>query len=66
MRSRTISTGINPLVPRRHIDEKGFKLGLWVMYQRDRYRAGELAEACIAALESLLGWIGMKTSCKSL
>jgi hypothetical protein len=47
----------NPLVPRRYIDQKGFKLGLWVMYQRDRYRTGKLAAARIAVLESLPGWV---------
>jgi hypothetical protein len=47
----------HPLVPRRYTDKQGFKLGLWVMFQRGRYRKGKLAHTRIAALEDLPGWV---------
>jgi hypothetical protein len=46
----------NTLVPRRHIEEDGYKLGQWVMSQRERYKQKKLSAKRRRILEGLPLW----------
>jgi len=46
----------NALVPRRYVNKKGCKLGLWVMAQRQLHRQGRLHRSHQEALAGLPGW----------
>ena len=44
-------------VPRGYVGKDGYKLGLWVMWNRERYRQGGLSKKRKLALEQLPGWV---------
>jgi hypothetical protein len=44
-------------VPAKFADETGFKLGLWVVGRRQSFKAGELSQERVAALETMPGWM---------
>ena len=46
----------HPNAPRRYIAEDGYKLGLWVMEKRQRYKQGKLSREQKLALEKLRRW----------
>ena len=43
-------------VTRRYVDKDGYKLGLWVMFYRQRYKQERLSKERRLALERLPGW----------
>ncbi len=47
----------NARAPRRYIQKNGYKLGLWVMSQRQQYQQGRLPKRRQKALEQLPGWV---------
>ncbi|MGD9667848.1 MAG: Helicase associated domain protein [Hyphomicrobiaceae bacterium] len=44
-------------VPASHVDDTGFKLGDWVVNQRQAYRRGKLPAEKVGVLESIDGWV---------
>jgi len=47
----------NALVPRRYVQKNGYKLGLWVMAQRQLYQQKRLPKKRQRALEQLSDWV---------
>jgi hypothetical protein len=43
-------------VPRKHVEEDGYRLGQWVYEQEKLYRSGKLAEDRALRLASVPGW----------
>jgi superfamily II DNA or RNA helicase len=43
-------------VRRKHVEKDGFKLGLWVMWNRERYRQHRLSKERQRMLEQITGW----------
>jgi len=46
----------NANVPCKYVNEDGFKLGLWVMFQRQQYKQGKLSKERKLALQKLRTW----------
>ena len=47
----------NALVSRRYVQRNGYRLGLWVMTQRQRFRQNRLPKKYREALKKLPGWV---------
>jgi len=53
---RYIRRNGNTLVPKKYVEEDGYKLGLWVMSQRERYKHKRLSAKRRQILEGLPSW----------
>jgi hypothetical protein len=46
----------NASVPKRYVEKDGFKLGLWVMWNREKYKHQKLSRTRQKMIEQLPGW----------